>query len=587
MRKRLIGTVLGLAVLSIIITGCSQQSTTDHITVFGQVAKIDGKHITISLIERDDKNDKPDGAKASHKGNNDVGNGDEVKAVDPNKLALTGEEQVIAVSDNTRVRWAQSAAGSQKGKTKSDSDKKKGDDSKQTGEQALSEIQEGDIVTAILDGAEAKAVIIQSGAADTGALKSADATKASNNDAAARKVDLTGVIQVDGKRETSENESVDSVNENQNVVLVENGGSLNMKGGKLSKAGDSSSMDDSNYFGLNAVFLTLAGSESSIGGSEITSASDGANAIFATGEDALIHVSDLKIGTTGNYSRGLYTTYGGSVDASNVDVITSGQHSTPISTGRGGGTVSVSKGTIAASGDASPCIYSTGDVTVDHVTGGSQAGQLLIVEGKNSAVLKNCKLSGAGENGILLYQSASGDAAEGAAKVKAVNSSLTTTSKGPMFYITNTQAEATLENTILKSSSKVLVKAAGNDTNNWGTKGHNGGNFTLTGIEQELPGDITCDSISSIAINLKDKSILKGTVNGENRGGHVEIALDKTSKWEVTGDSYVSVITDEDSTCGNIQSNGHKVYYDASDEGNSWLGKKTIALSDGGKLMPK
>lgn len=605
MKKRLVNTFLGLVVLSMAITGCSHQSTTDNITVFGQVSKIDGKHITISLIEKKAKDnkelDKKDNSNAgddeSQNGKDDNKDSTEVKKVNPEKLTLTGEEQVIAVSDKTEVEWAKSPGDNKekKGEKKSDdkesNDKKlndkKSDNGKLTGEKALNEIKVGDIVTAVLDGAKAKTFIIQSDTSYIGELKKAEAVKAANNGVKAGSVDLTGVIQADGKRETSENESVNSVKENQNVVLVENGGSLNMKNGKLSKAGDTSSVDDSNYTGLNAVFLTTGGSESSISNSEITSASVGANAIFATGEAALIHVNDLKAGTTGDYSRGLYATFGGSVDAEKVDIITSGQHSTPISTGRGGGTVNVTDGTIASSGDASPCIYSTGEITAEGIIGNSAASQILVVEGKNSAVLKKCKLSGAGENGILLYQSSSGDAAEGAAKLKAVDSSLTTTSKGPMFYVTNTQAEVTLENTVLKTPSKVLVKVAGNDTNNWGVKGRNGGNFTLIGVGQVLTGDIVCDKISSIAINLKEKSDLKGTLNEGNKGGHVEIKLDKTSKWELTGDSYVNVITNEDNSCANIQSNGHNIYYDASDAGNSWLSKKTVSLSGGGKLMPK
>lgn len=156
-----------------------------------------------------------------------------------------------------------------------------------------------------------------------------------------------------------------------------------------------------------------------------------------------------------------------------------------------------------------------------------------------------------------------------------------------MFYITNTKAEAVLTNTELIYQGKILINAAGNDTNSWGTAGKNGGDITLTGIAQKLQGDIICDEISRVTINLTEQSTLKGTVNGENKGQNVDISLDKDSKWELTGDSYVNVIKNDDSKCSNIQSNGHSIYYDSSNAGNSWLNKKTITLSGGGKLLPR
>ena len=82
---------------------------------------------------------------------------------------------------------------------------------------------------------------------------------------------LNGMLQVDGKSENSESESISTSSENQNAVLVKNGGTLTMTDGKLTKSGNTSSADESNYYGVNAVFATTAGSESSISKSEITS----------------------------------------------------------------------------------------------------------------------------------------------------------------------------------------------------------------------------------------------------------------------------------------------------------------------------
>lgn len=85
-------------------------------------------------------------------------------------------------------------------------------------------------------------------------------------------------------------------------------------------------------------------------------------------------------------------------------------------------------------------------------------------------------------------------------------------------------------------------------------------------------------------MSLKNSSTFTGSADSENTGD-VTVTLDSSSKWNVTADSYVTAIVDEDSTFSNIVSNGHTIYYSASDSRNSSLNGETITLSDGGKLV--
>lgn len=539
MKKRLMNVFLGIVVLSFVFTGCSHQGTADEITVYGQVTKIDGDSITVALAKQNDEDDKTD-----------------------KNITLTGKEQVITVSDKTEVEALQGREG------------------------GINDIAIGNIVMAVLEGADVKNVTIRSSTMVVGDVIKEGSLKGNKNKTLGN-IELTGVLQADGISETSEDETVSSSQENESTVLVRNGGTLTMTKGKLTKAGATSSVDESNFYGVNAVFLTLAESESSITNSEVTSASEGSNAIFAVGEDALIHVSNVEIDTSGDYSRGLAVTCGGAIEADKVDIATSGERSAPIATGKGGGKLSVTTGEASSSGISSPIIYSSGEVIAEELKGDAAASQALVVEGDSSIILKECELTGAGENGVMLYQSTSGNAIEGTAELKVVDSTVTSNTEGPMFYITNTQAEMRLENSKLTYKGEDLVKVSGNSTTTWGTAGSNGGDLILTGVAQQLEGDITCDEISSITIKLTKESILKGAVNHENKGKNVEISLDKGSTWELTGDSYVDVIVNSDDTCSNIKSNGHTIYYDRSNTGNSWLNGKTIRLDGGGKIVPK
>ena len=587
---------------AMVMSGCQKGSTEEKTeTLYGEIAEIDGDKITLALAEEPEmreapSGDKPDGeapGTAPTDGESSDGSGtppeksDEESVSDgkapdseapgggdmpqggPGGITLTGEEQTITTDKDTKVEKT-SAKGAEPGNE--DDAKKDADAQADTKEASLDDLQEGDIVSVEMQGEKAVSITIQN--------------RGSMSESTTGNIELSGVYTVDGKEEMSDGETYASTNADENAVLVKNGGALELTNTVLKKSGDSSSADESNFYAVNAVLAASEGSTATMSDITLTSDAEGSNAIFATGEDSKITVNNVKIHTKGNSSRGLDATYGGGVIATNVDITTEGAHCAPIATDRGEGTITVDSGTLSAAGDGSPCVYSTGNITVKGVTGTAAGSQAAVVEGRNSITLEKCDLTGAGENGVMLYQSTSGDAAEGTAKFSASDSKLSSTSSGPMFYITNTDAEATLENTELTYNSDILARASGNNTNNWGREGSNGGNFKLNGINQRLIGDVACDEISTVEVSLTKGSILKGTVNGENTGKEVRISLDKDSRWELAGDSYLTSITDKDKDLENIASNGHNIYYDASDSANEWLDGETVELNGGGSLTP-
>ena len=485
----------------------------------------------------------------------------------PGGLTLTGEEKEITIDDDTKI-------------TK--------DSMGQSSDAPVEDITEGSILTVVMDGDTVVSVTISAfgGGNGGGPDGNGGGPGGGMNGGTEEAPDLNGSKTIDGTEETASGDTVSSITAEENTILAKNGGSLKLDNGTLDKAGDSSNADQSNFYALNAIFAVTQGSTATISNTTLTSDAEGSNAIFATGENASVTVDTVTIHTKGDSSRGLDATYNGTIIATNVDITTEGAHCAPVATDRGEGTMTVDGGTLSASGDGSPCIYSTGNITASNITGTATGSQAAVVEGKNSITLNSCDLTGAGENGIMLYQSTSGDAAEGTASLHASDSVISSTSEGPFFYITNTQAEATLQNTTLNYSSGILVNAAGNDTNNWGTPGSNGGTFQLTGIKQTFEGDIICDSISTVSVCLTDSSVFKGAVNEENTAKEINLSLDSTSTWEVTKTSYLTTLTNDDTSCSNIISNGNTIYYDSSQEANKWLNNETIFLEDGGSIAP-
>lgn len=357
---------------------------------------------------------------------------------------------------------------------------------------------------------------------------------------------------------TFEHQRFDNTTSDQNSFIGKNKASITIDSSVFDKTGNTTNDDNSNFHGQNAVVLGIEGSQTSIKDSNITSNSIGSNAVFATGEGSVINVENTNIHTKSDSSRGLDATYKGTVNGKNLTITTEGAHSATLATDRGEGTITAEAAKLTTSGTGSPVIYSTGNITANNVNGVANKSEIGVVEGKNSITLTNSNVTGYHDNGVMLYQSFSGDAESGIARLKAENNTLTTHGTGAFIYVNNTTAEADLTgNTILMPNTTTLVKAAADSR--WGKDGENGGHLTLRASNQELNGNIVADSISTVSLDMTNGSSLVGAVNTNNTAKEITMKLSKDSTWTLTGDSYVKSLTNEDTTNSNIHLNGYKL----------------------------
>ena len=353
-------------------------------------------------------------------------------------------------------------------------------------------------------------------------------------------------------------ESMTNTTADQNAFIGKNKAVIDIENSVFDKTGDTTSDDNSNFRGQNAVVLGIDGSQINIKGSNITSNSKGSNAVFATGEGSVINVENTNIHTKSDSSRGLDATYKGTVNGKNLTITTEGAHSATLATDRGEGTITAEAAKLTTSGEGSPVIYSTGNIMVNNVNGIANNSEIGVVEGKNSITLTNSNVTGYKDNGFMLYQSFSGDAESGIARLKAENNTLTTHATGAFLYVNNTTAEVDLSNNAISMpNTSTLVKAAADSR--WGKTGENGGHLTLRTSNQELSGNIMADSISTIALDMTNGSSLVGAVNTDNTAKEVTVKLSKDSNWILTGDSYVKSLNNEDTTGSNIHLNGYKL----------------------------
>lgn len=377
--------------------------------------------------------------------------------------------------------------------------------------------------------------------------------------------------------ETIKDETYSSENSDENAVLATGSITAQLSDTTITKTGDSDGGDTSNFYGNNSGITAKDGATLTLKNMKITTDASGANGVFSyggsattdnsSGDGTSVTISDSEITTTGDNAGGIMTTGGGTMTASDLTIKTSGRSSAAIRTDRGGGSVDVTGGTYTTTGIGSPSVYSTADIIVNNAKLAANASEGIVIEGKNSVTLNGCTLTDSNTelNGqsttyknIFLYQSMSGDAADGNAEFSATDSKITT-KNGDTLYVTNTTATINLENNTIKNtdSEGSFLRA---QADSWGNSGSNGGDVTLVMKNQKVTGNIVIDSISTLDMTLRSGSYYEGTINGDNSAESIKLTLDKKSRIKLTGDSYITSLDDADTDYSNIDFNGYTLY---------------------------
>ena len=364
--------------------------------------------------------------------------------------------------------------------------------------------------------------------------------------------------QASESRETIQNDA-----DGEHAIAV-SGENASYKAVDVSKTGEADG-DEADFYGANAAIYAENGATLDLDDLRVTTAGTHANAIFSYGEGTTINVSNTTIDTSGNCSGGIMVTGGGTINANNLTVHTTGNSSAAIRSDRGGGTENVTGGTYTTDGKGSPAIYSTADVNVSDATLTSTSAQGVVVEGKNSVTLNNVNLTASNTSknsdkssfyqAVMIYQSMSGDAAQGEAAFSMNGGSLTN-KNGDIFFVNNTVTTIDLAGAKItnEDESGVFLRAA---AAGWGSEGSNGGHVTLNASGQSIDDDMLVDEVSTLNLYLRNGSAFTGTINPDGAGGEVYVELDEGSTWTLTGDAHITSLT---CNADAIVLNGHTLY---------------------------
>lgn len=394
---------------------------------------------------------------------------------------------------------------------------------------------------------------------------------------------------VDGSGENQANAAYLATATDTSAIWITNSGALILTSPDIKTRGNSSSNEGSSFYGLNAALLATSGGTVKVEGGSITTSGSGANGAFAMGNGSSVILEDLRIEASGEGSHAAMATQNGAITLKNVALKTTGGRASAIATDRGGGTIDVAGGTVTVEGPNSAGFYSTGIITARGTTVRSMGAEMAVIEGANSITLTDVNMSSAMEKwGVLVYQSFSGDAEGNRGTFTMTGGSLAyMPTAGPLFYVTNTTGVIKLTGVELTARSGIWLKVG---AGGWGHPGSNGGHAIVTADEQSIIGNAIIDSLSELALTMKNGSSLTGAIDTGKSAKRADLTLDATCKWVVTADSHISALRDEsgvvDDSISNIAGNGHNVYYDASLPDNAYLDGKTYSLLQGGALLP-
>lgn len=364
--------------------------------------------------------------------------------------------------------------------------------------------------------------------------------------------------------------------EDESGILLK-GGTLVLRDASVRTSGDTSSQDDSSFYGLNAGVLAFSAGRVSMIGGLIATSGTGANGLYAYGGGSA-SMTGGTITAHGDGGHGAMAAGGGTVKLDDVTIDTTGASGAALATDRGGGAVTDDGGTLTTTGYRSPGIYSTGDITVTDATIDAKGAEAAVVEGANSVTAIDSSLTGTLNRGVMLYNSMSGDASAGTGRFTIAGGSLTALA-GPAFFITNTTADISLSgHATVRARSGVLVDASAAGT---GSGNANPATVVFRADGETLAGALDADSTSSLAVELSGGTVLTGAID------HASVTLDSSSRWIVTADSSLTSLSDvaiSGSKITNIVGDGHTVTYDTGDD--PALDGKTYTLSGGGELAP-
>ena len=322
----------------------------------------------------------------------------------------------------------------------------------------------------------------------------------------------------------------------ESVIKAVNGAVVRVQKGSITKNGDTTDHQEGSMTGLNAAVLAEGGTIY-LEDLTVTSNALGGNNVYAHGKGSEVHLKNVRLDAYGAAAnRCIYLSWGGKVTAENCEFTSRGFISSTVATDTGGGDIILNRCAVRNLGHNGASLYSTGNITATECICIAPECEGLIIVGNNTIDLTDCYvLSGEGQ-GVKIFTR------EGAGGYFNMRNGLLSVCEGPVVYACGNHGHVLLQNVKIANLpgqepqiSKLVVDM----------------------VQQYLQGNSGCDNLHALEVNLHDGSRYIGAINNDRKGNHVKVTLDATSVWELSGDSFVDELENEDASGANIITNGY------------------------------
>ena len=307
------------------------------------------------------------------------------------------------------------------------------------------------------------------------------------------------------------------------------------------KNGNTSNLSKSDREGQNASVLLNTRKSLDLINTSIETNGSGSSGIAVVIQGAEAKINNSQIATTGERSKGLLACNRGRIAAENVTINTAGEKSTAVATDVGGGIIELKDCSVTTTGPHSPGLYSTGEVKGENVSVTANASTAIVVDGSGKMELFDSNITSSGSKCINMFYSASSADEEITGNFSMHNGSLAST-KGPLFNVTNTNANITLNSVDIDENASGVILKAVHDTSDLGRESavnsSRGANVNMEAIYQELEGELLVDAESTLNLTLSS-SHLKGSINKDNTAKKVVLNIENGSSVELTDNCYV------------------------------------------------
>lgn len=314
--------------------------------------------------------------------------------------------------------------------------------------------------------------------------------------------------------------------------------------------------------------------------------------MYAYGTDTVVNVTNSWLYSSGPVSHGLYASGNATIYGSNIAHFSGGYRSSAFSGDSPKGIIHVSDSVAHTAGIGSATFYALGEIFADNVLSVSERGPVVFMDGAQNVSIANSDCTAGLLGGLVIFSS---QVRMSGGRIDIRDSRISTAAAGvPGLWFGNTIVDVSLTAAQVETGSAALVVAnysqITQDFDYYASYADNSGlapaEVYISVAESALAGDLVAYNGSYISWNLTAHSSWEGAAYSGYGDSSVDVALDATSSWALTADSYVQNLTDADGTLANIASGGFNVYYNASALLNGWLASSTISLQGGGSATP-